>query len=77
MTCKELIESLAGYVDQALTPDIVADIEAHLSGCAPCRAYLATYVKTRTIAAEANRVEMPDQMKERVKRFVADRLRRP
>lgn len=77
MTCKELIESLAEYVDHALTPEIVAEIDAHLSGCAPCRTYLATYVKTRTISAEANRVEMPDDVKERVTRLLLERLRRP
>lgn len=77
MTCKDLIESLAEYLDDTLAPDIVAEIERHLSGCDPCRAYLATYVKTRTISAEANRVEIPEEMKERVKRFVVDRLRRP
>jgi anti-sigma factor RsiW len=76
MTCKELIEVLAEYLDDALTPEVVADIERHLSGCAPCRAYLATYVKTRTVSAEANRVEMPDDMKDRVRDFLLHRLRR-
>jgi anti-sigma factor RsiW len=76
MTCKELVEILAEYVDDALTPAIVADIERHLTGCEPCRAYLATYVKTRTISAEASRVDMPDEMQARVKNFLMERLRR-
>ena len=55
MTCKEAIAKLAEYLDAELTPAVVAQLEAHLRECAPCRAYLATYRKTKELAAKVNR----------------------
>ena len=75
MTCKEAIDKLAEYLDAELTPRVLADLEAHLEICAPCRAYLATYQKTKELAAKANRVEMPDAMRERLRRFLQEQLR--
>lgn len=75
MTCKEAIALMLDYLDAALEPLTLERLEAHFSECAPCRAYLATYRKTRELAAEANRVEMPDEMKERLRRFLLAQLR--
>lgn len=75
MTCQEAIEKLAEYLDAELTPGVLADLEAHLEICAPCGAYLATYRKTKELAAKANRVEMPDAMRERLRRFLQEQLR--
>lgn len=74
MTCREVIAILAQYLDQTLTADVVAALERHLADCAPCRAYLATYTKTREIGAQVQRVEMPDEMKSRLRRFLLDQL---
>jgi anti-sigma factor RsiW len=74
MTCRELIEVLVDYLEGALTADVVAALERHLADCAPCRAYLATYRKTRTLTAGAGRLEMPDEMKIRLRRFLLDQL---
>lgn len=77
MTCREVIGLLADYLEQSLPVDATAALELHLADCAPCRAYLATYTKTRAIGAEAQRVEMPDEMKTRLRRFLVDRLEGP
>jgi anti-sigma factor RsiW len=77
MTCRELIDVLADYLDQSLAGDLAAELERHLADCAPCRAYLATYAKARTTGAEAQRVEMPEEMKARLRRFLLDRLESP
>ena len=76
MTCRELIEILADYLEQSLAADVAAELEQHLADCAPCRAYLATYTKTREIGAEAQRAEMPEEMKARLRRFLLERLQR-
>jgi len=52
MTCHDVIDVLADYLDQALPPEVVADLERHLAGCEPCRAYLATYRRTRALGAQ-------------------------
>jgi anti-sigma factor RsiW len=74
MICRELIDILDDYLDGALAPEFVRDLERHLEGCAPCRAYIATYRKTREVGAAATRVDMPQEMKARLRRFLADKL---
>ena len=75
MTCRELIDLLQDYLDRELAGDVVAELERHLEDCAPCRAYLATYRKAREVGAAAGRVEMPEEMKIRLRRFLLDTLR--
>jgi anti-sigma factor RsiW len=74
MTCRELIDVLAEYLDQSLSTDVAEALERHLADCAPCRAYLATYRKARAIGAEAQRLDMPGEMKDRLRRFLLERL---
>jgi anti-sigma factor RsiW len=74
MKCRELIEIIDDYLDDALAPDIAQELERHLEECAPCRAYIATYRKTSRIGAVAARVDMPEEMKARLRRFLADNL---
>lgn len=73
MNCRELIAVLDDYLEGVLTPEDREDLEAHLRACAPCRAYLATYRKTKDIAAAAHRLDMPAEMKERLRQFLAKR----
>ncbi|OLB99917.1 MAG: hypothetical protein AUH30_03975 [Candidatus Rokubacteria bacterium 13_1_40CM_68_15] len=73
MSCRELIAVLDDYLEGALTPESHEELEAHLRACPPCCAYLATYRKTRSIAAAAHRLDMPEEMKERLRQFVAKR----
>ena len=75
MTCRELIDVLQDYLDRELAGDVVAELERHLEDCGPCRAYLATYRKAREVGAAAGRVEMPGEMKTRLRRFLLDKLR--
>jgi anti-sigma factor RsiW len=73
--CRDAIDVLADYLDGTMPPDLAAELERHLADCAPCRAYLATYRKTQELGAAAARVEMPEEMQERLRRFLIDRLR--
>ena len=75
MICRDAIDVLADYLDGTMAPDLAAELERHLADCAPCRAYLATYRKTRALGMAAARVEMPEEMQERLRRFLIDRLR--
>ena len=70
MNCREAIDVLADYLDATLTPDVLAQLEAHLRICAPCRAYLATYKRSAELAAKVNRVEMPPEVRERLRDFL-------
>jgi anti-sigma factor RsiW len=75
MTCRDVIDVLSDYLQDALTPEVAADLERHLADCVPCRAYLATYRRTRALGAQAARLEMPDEMRTRLRDFLLARLR--
>jgi predicted anti-sigma-YlaC factor YlaD len=71
MTCREAIDVLDDYLESSLTPEVLEKLEAHLRACAPCRAYLATYERTKELAAKVNRVEMPPEVKQRLRDFLS------
>jgi anti-sigma factor (TIGR02949 family) len=75
MTCKQAIEKLAEYLDGELTPEVLRGFEAHVNACAPCRAYLATYRKTKELAAKVSRVEMPEDLRRRLRALLTDQIR--
>ena len=75
MTCRDVIGLLAEYLEATLCHDELDDLEAHLRDCDPCRAYLATYRRTIEIGAAAGRMDMPPEMKARLRAFLLSRLR--
>ena len=75
MTCRDAIALLADFLGLELGPRDYARFAAHLAGCRPCRAYLRTYRKTKRLAGRAAAVEMPEEMKRRVRAFLIERLR--
>jgi anti-sigma factor RsiW len=75
LMCREVVDLLAEYVGRALDAGDVRALERHLEDCAPCRAYLATYRKTIGLTGRAMNVEMPDELKRRLREFVARRGR--
>lgn len=76
LTCKDAIELLAEYLETSLGPELVTALERHLHDCRACLAYLNTYKKTRTLAGEVGRVEMPDEMKHRLRQLLLEQLSR-
>jgi anti-sigma factor RsiW len=76
LTCREVIARLADYVDAALDMLTHARVAVHLAVCPECRAYLATYERTRALVGQTGRVEMPGEARHRVTRELVERLRR-
>ena len=74
LTCEQVIGLLADYLESALTPEVIAELEAHLEGGEPCVAYLRTYRRTKDLTAQTERVEMPEETTIRLRRFLLDRL---
>jgi len=50
ITCRQLIETLAAYLDHELPEVAASDFERHLAICESCVAYIATYEKTIRLA---------------------------
>ena len=46
ITCRELIDAIAAYLEHELPPQAEAEVQRHLLVCLSCVAYLATYEKT-------------------------------
>lgn len=46
ITCRELIDFIADYLERSLTTDQQLDFDRHLTRCASCRAYLESYRMT-------------------------------
>jgi predicted anti-sigma-YlaC factor YlaD len=74
MTCKDAIDVLGDFLEEILSSDAVSELEIHLRECEPCRAYLNTYRRTRELVGQAGRIEMPPELKERLRQFLLSRL---
>ena len=74
LTCRELIDLLADYLDSTLSQAAVAELEDHLAKCAECQAYLNTYRWTMEVTARSQRVEMPAEMRRRLHDFLLRQL---
>src|SRR6266511_3119823 len=74
MTCKDAIAMLGDFIEHALSPSALVELEAHLRGCEPCRAYVNTYRKTRRLTGKAASAEMPEEMKARLRSFLLSQL---
>ena len=44
--CRELLDSISGYVDGSLQEDLCRELERHLSECENCRVVVDTLRKT-------------------------------
>jgi anti-sigma factor RsiW len=64
LTCQELIEFLADYVDDELAAEERARFDAHLAVCPHCVDYLHGYRETIRLgrAAFADASEVPDEV---------------
>ena len=74
MTCRDAIEMIADFLDRSLARGEVQHLERHLRNCQACHAYLNTYRKTRRLVGKASRVEMPDEVKSRLRQFLIAHL---
>ena len=74
MTCKDAVSILAEFLEQTLSPEAAAQLEAHFAGCEPCRAYLATYGRTRSVVGKVAGGEMPPEMRARLRAFLLAQL---
>jgi anti-sigma factor RsiW len=77
LTCKDVIGMLMDYLEATLRPETLGAFNHHLASCPQCVAYIATYRKTRQLTAKTAQVEMPDDMKRRLRDLLLAHLSRP
>ena len=74
LTCRDVIGLLLDYLEASLDETTIALFERHLADCAACRAYLRTYDRSRRLVGEAGRVEMPAELRDRLRDLLLGRL---
>ena len=70
ITCRELIDFIADYVDGTLDAAARHELERHLDVCSSCRAYLDSYRKTmaltRALASDEPAPDVPEALVRRI-----------
>ena len=64
MTCQQLIDFIARYREDELTPDERTAFEQHLAICPSCIAYLKTYERTILLAKASADEPVPPEVPE-------------
>ena len=77
MDCRELVNLLVDYLDEALDPETLKALDRHLADCGPCLAFLNTYKATRNLVREVAAEEMPEELRAKLASFLRETLRRP
>jgi len=67
MTCREIVELLIDFLDNELPDERRRRLEAHLSLCEPCMAYLETYKVTIRLTRRLPDVSPPPELLQRLK----------
>lgn len=77
ITCRELIDSIAAYLEHELPAQAEAELKRHLVVCVSCVAYLATYEKTILACKASARYEddVAEAAPEELVRAILDVLR--
>ncbi|NOY78911.1 MAG: hypothetical protein GXO76_13695 [Calditrichaeota bacterium] len=72
MTCKEVQNKFTAYLENALPPEEIQDVESHLESCARCRAAFQAYGETVRALKKLRPTEPPALQKE----FLFQKIRR-
>jgi anti-sigma factor (TIGR02949 family) len=70
--CSEAVRQLWDYLDQAVSPEDHEKVEQHLSFCRSCCGELEFANQLRGFLASQDAGELPEQVRARLERFVAD-----
>ena len=77
MKCKDLIREISDYLDGALEPGVLAELERHLEHCDDCRLVVDTTRKTIQVFCNSEPAPLDTDTRERLHKALELRLRRP
>jgi anti-sigma factor RsiW len=72
LTCREMVELMNDYLEDALSPEDRARFEAHLSGCDPCTRYLAQIRETIEVTGRLTEEAVPTATRDELLRAFRD-----
>lgn len=73
VVCASGVELLMEYLEGALAPEVQADLEAHVAGCARCVAFIASYRATPRILRRATLAALPEDLGDSLLAFLRRR----
>jgi anti-sigma factor RsiW len=73
LVCRDGVEMLMDYLEGTLRPADREAIEAHVSGCPRCVAFVESYRQTPRIMRAATAAAMPENLKQSLRAFLAAR----
>lgn len=76
ISCLEVIRELSNYIDREISPDLKAQIEAHLPNCKHCTAIYDGSRNVVQLVADERSFELPAGFSQRLRaRFEKDEAR--
>jgi anti-sigma factor RsiW len=75
ITCVSGVELLMDYLEGVLSADVIAALEAHVSTCPRCVAFIASYRETPRILREATDASLPAALQASLRTFLRDHRR--
>lgn len=75
LACADGVEMLMDYLEGALSPEDRSLIDEHVSGCPRCTAFVESYRRTPEILRAATAAALPEDLRESLRAFLADRRR--
>jgi len=72
LTCRELVELVTEYLEDALPPDVRARVEAHLSGCEGCTGYLEQMRTTILLTGKLREDDLTPRQRDELMRLFRD-----
>jgi anti-sigma factor RsiW len=73
IACVDGVEMLMDYLEGTLPPPDREAIEAHVSGCPRCVAFIESYRQTPRILRAATAAALPEDLARSLRRFLASR----
>ena len=72
MTCKEVVEIVSDYLEDALSAQDRARFEAHLAGCAGCTTYVEQMREIVRLTGMLTEEQVPVEHRERLRQAFRD-----
>jgi len=74
LTCREFLQELTDYLDEAATPDVRQEVEAHINECPNCWVVFDTTKKTLQIYKGMDPQPIPEQVHTRLMDAIQKRM---
>ena len=75
ISCNEVLAELSDYLDDDLTPEFRAALEAHLSHCQTCQVIYDSMHKSLRLVTESRSFELPEGITQGIMAKIRKKLR--